>query len=66
MERIYYKLRCETCSVDFAPVLATSREELLSPDYDECRESVGFMNTEGLERFHSAHAGHALEAVVEE
>jgi hypothetical protein len=58
---IHYYLHCESCSVDFKALVATSEEELLYPDWDDLKESVG----DGLlaERFreywdeHHSHVG---------
>lgn len=61
----YYQLHCATCDELFKPLVATSPEELLHPDYDN-PDSGGYnleLLMESLQTFHEAHGGHALEAI---
>jgi hypothetical protein len=61
----YYMLKCQTCKIAFRPLLASSPDELLFPDYDEVRDTCGNMNADNLERFHDEHEGHRLKAVID-
>jgi len=36
-----YRLTCETCGEIFQPLVATSKEELLMPDWDDLKRDVG-------------------------
>lgn len=56
----YYQLVCETHDEEFKPVLATSPEELLAPDYEDAAQESGRLNAERLEEFHQKHSGCAL------
>lgn len=56
----YYQLLCEECKEEFKPLLATSPNELLYPDYEESEKEGGVLNTESLRRFHEHHRHHAL------
>jgi hypothetical protein len=57
----YYYLYCETCKERFQPLLATSPEELLYPDYEDFHG--GTNNLESLRSFHERHRSHGLDAV---
>ena len=56
----YYKLICQTCKETFPSVVATSREELLVPDYERAAEQSGPLNSERLRDFHNSHGAHSL------
>ena len=56
----YFELRCVDCRTRLKCVLATSREELLVPDYEEAAQSAGESNAESLRSFHAAHGRHRL------
>lgn len=67
----YYQLRCADCEELFKPLVATSSEELLYPDFSALLEECpccgghhcpgGSNNFESLKRFHEAHRRHHLE-----
>ncbi len=57
----YFYLYCETCKERFDPLLATSPDEMLYPDYED--EHGGTNNLESLRSFHEKHRGHSLEAM---
>jgi hypothetical protein len=59
----YYRLRCQTCRIDFEPLLATKQGELQFPDFEEVREMAGESNADRLECFHREHAGRGHELV---
>jgi hypothetical protein len=61
----YFYLRCPTCSENLKCLLATTREELLYPDWDdkEAEREAGPSNFESLRCFHDKHRAHFLEAV---
>ena len=60
----YYYLFCETCTERFQPLLSTSPDELLCPDWED--EHAGTNNLESLRRFHEKHHGHRLASAKEE
>lgn len=60
---IWLELRCNTCGETFMPLVATTPNELLRPDYDRCKEQAGESNADRLEAFHGEHRGHELEEV---
>jgi hypothetical protein len=59
---VFFKLRCLTCEVDFLPVVATSADELLRPDWNDM-EGVNEILVDHLRAFHSQHARCSLDAV---
>jgi len=61
---MYYQLRCKTCNELFSPLVATSANELLFPDYEEAEQQAGPANADRLRAFHKAHHGHEFEAVT--
>jgi hypothetical protein len=56
----YYQLVCKTCDEIFKPMLATSPDELLYPDYEATAEEAGTMNADSLRSFHERHRECAL------
>jgi hypothetical protein len=51
----YYQLVCKTDGEIFKPLLATSPDELLAPDYELTAEEAGVMNADSLRSFHKRH-----------
>jgi hypothetical protein len=57
----YYQLACETCGEIFRPLVATSTEELLMPDWDDLKKNVGDgILASNFREFWSEHATHGL------
>ena len=54
---MYFTLFCETCGVEFKPLVATSADELLYPELSEGDDGPNF---EALLRFHEEHGQHVL------
>lgn len=61
----YYILQCETCKEKFLPILATTQNELLYPEYEEVQEQVGTRNADALQDFHDRHRGHTLTVILD-
>jgi hypothetical protein len=58
----YLELFCETCNLAYPPLVATSKEELLRPDWSEVIDAMGEYQAD---RFHSwfyAHSDHVITA----
>jgi hypothetical protein len=60
----YFQLCCCRCNMRFAPLVATSTDELLNPDFGEVATSVSRLVSEAFETFYLEHQGHGLEAVA--
>ncbi len=56
----YFQLICETCNEPYLPVLTTSPDELLYPDYEETAKTAGTHGSESLHQFHEVHGDHKL------
>jgi hypothetical protein len=59
----WFELRCNTCGETLMPLVATLPNELLQPDYEQCKEQTGESNCECLEEFHRRHRGHDVKEV---
>jgi hypothetical protein len=59
----YYQLKCETCNAVFQPLVATSEDELLRPDWDEIRDLIGRTIADLMEIFYNSHSMHGLICV---
>lgn len=56
-----YKLHCSMCDETFAPVVATERGEMLSPDFSVPEShAIPWRDYEELLDFHRKHKGHKL------
>lgn len=59
----YYSLKCLTCELLFPRVVATSKEEILEPDFECMAEQAGEFNAERFEAFFGQHLHHVFDAV---
>lgn len=59
----YYELHCPKCDQTFLPIVATSEDEMLAPDYERMEEQ-GFRprHIEELQLFYRQHSLHGLIA----
>ena len=56
----YWELWCETCG-KASPVVATSREEMAMPDFEDIERDTGIIDAECLRTFQAKHRNHETE-----
>jgi hypothetical protein len=61
--RYFFQLRCIGCRELFQPVVATSADELLMPDFDDAENDMGAILAGHFRSFWEKHVGHGLEAI---
>jgi hypothetical protein len=59
----YYILACLACAVRFEPLVATSKSELLDPDWGAMLSACGESKTESFRQFYVRHSVHSLDAI---
>ena len=59
----HWALKCHTCNLVTSSVIATSRDEILVPDFEQLHDQLGHSNARRFEEFYWEHMGHGLEAI---
>ena len=58
-----FALKCSDCTKRFSAVVASSREELLVPDFEDMAEQAGSGNADRFETFFHEHRWHHLDTI---